>query len=148
MSLFLPPWSRNLRKHGDSQIVLQCAMFTIAALFHIVATVADAQSMPTEVYGEWITQYPAEWWAQSIMLASTLYIIGIIVNGNWRWSPVLRLIGAAGHVIILSAFVIGAKDATFGDFFVLICLVMAGMHTVFMCWNIGDLARAFGRDDA
>jgi hypothetical protein len=148
VTVFLPPWSQNLRKHGDSQMVMQWCTLSLSILFHLVATLQNGQVMPAEVYGYWITHYPAEWWARAIMAASTLYIVGILINGNWRWSPALRVIGAAGHVIIMSAFVIGAWGATFGDFFVLICLVMGVAHAVFLCWNLGDLTRAFGRRDA
>lgn len=145
MTLFLPPWSLNLRKHGDSQIVVQCAALALAILFHLSATIQEKQIMPAEVYGEWITHYPAEWWARSIMGASTVYLLGIMVNGSWRWSPALRVVGATWHVIVLSAFVLGAWGTTYGDFFVLICAVFGAMHIVFLCWNLGDLARAFGR---
>ena len=88
--MFLPPWSRNLRKHGDSQFVVQIACLVLSILFHIRATLQETPIMPAEVYGAWITEYPAEWWAQAIMTASTIYIVGIIINGNWRWSPILK----------------------------------------------------------
>ena len=143
--MFLPPWSKNLRRHGDSQIVMQCCTLGLSILFYLTATLQDGQVMPAEVYGAWVTQYPAEWWASLIMMASTTYIVGILINGHWRWSPIFRVVGAAAHVTIMSAFVVGAMGATYGDFFVLICLVMGVAHAVFLAWNLGDLARALGR---
>lgn len=147
MTLLLPPWSRNLRRHGDSQLVMQWCTLGLSALFYLRSVMSENQVMPAEVYGEWATRWPAEWWALLIMGASTIYIVGIFINGQWRWSPVFRVIGSAAHVTIMAAFVRGAFGATYGDFFVLICLVMGIQHAVFLAWNITDLARAIGRKD-
>lgn len=145
--MFLPPWSLNLRKHGDSQLVMQWCTLGLSVLFGLRAVLSEGQIMPAEVYGEWVTEYPAEWWAILIFASSVIYILGIVINGHWRWSPVLRVIGAASHVTVMAAFVRGAADATFGDFFVLICLVMGIQHAVFLAWNISDLARAIRGHD-
>lgn len=147
MKVFLPPWSRNLRKHGDSQFVFQCCTLALSVLFYVRAILSDVPIMPAEVYGVWVTQFPAEWWAALIMAASTVYIVGILINGHWRWSPLFRVAGAWLHVTVMAAFVLGAFGATYGDFFVLICLVMGVAHAVFLAWNLGDLARAIGRRD-
>lgn len=145
--MFLPPWSRNLRRHGDSQLMMQIATMALSILFYLSAKLQTDAIMPAEVYGAWVTEYPAEWWAILIMAASTIYIVGIVINGHWRWSPAFRVLGAAAHVTVMSAFVLGAWGAPFGDFFVLICLVIGVMHLAFLGWNLGDLARAFGRRD-
>lgn len=147
MTIFLPPWSKNLRKHGDSQLVMQLCTFALSVLFYLSAVTQEGAIMPAEVYGEWVTRYPAEWWALLIMGASTVYLVGIVINGHWRWSPLFRTVGAGVHVTVMAAFVRGAFGATYGDFFVLICLVMGAAHAVFLAWNITDLARAFGRTD-
>jgi hypothetical protein len=147
VKVFLPPWSANLRKHGDSQLVMQWCTLGLSALFYGRAVASDGQVMPAEVYGEWVTHYPAEWWALLIMGASTVYIVGILINGHWRWSPVFRVIGAGAHVTVMAAFVVGAIGATYGDFFVLICLVMGLQHAVFLAWNLIDMSRAIGRQD-
>lgn len=114
----------------------------MAMLFWVFAKMSDTQVMPAEVYGAWVTSYPAEWWAASIMLASAAYICGILINGAWRWSPALRVIGAAWHVITLSAFVVSAMSARYGDFFVLSSGVFAVVHMWFLSLNAGDLMRA------
>jgi hypothetical protein len=105
------------------------------------------QARQNPVYGEWVTAYPAEWWALLIFAASTVYLFGIVINGHWRWSPVLRVAGAAAHVTTMAAFVRGASGAVYGDFFVLICFVMGVVHAVFLAWNIFDLARAIRGHD-
>jgi len=144
VSVFLPPWSQNLRRHGDSQLVMQWCTLGLSVLFYLRAVLSEGQVMPAEVYGAWVTDYPAEWWAMLIMGASTIYIVGIVINGYWRWSPVFRVIGSGLHVTVMAAFVVGAFGAAYGDFFVLICLVMGVQHSVFLAWNMGDLMRARG----
>lgn len=140
--MILPPSSLNLRRHGDSQTVLQGAFLLLSILFFIAAKLKDSPLMPAEVYGEWVVSIPAEAWAISIMLASVIYILGIIVNGNWRWSPLLRLIGAGWQILTLGAFTIGSGAAAYGDSFALGCLVFGLVHAMFFVWNVGDLWRA------
>lgn len=140
--LDLPPASLNLRRHGDSQSKTQIAFLVIAIGFWIGAKLKDSPVMPAAVYGEWVVSFPAEWWAASIMLASAIYLSGILINGAWRWSPLLRLSGALWHIVTLTAFVIGASSAEYGDFLTISCGVFAVKHGWFAWLNAGDLCRA------
>jgi hypothetical protein len=102
----------------------------------------DTPVMPAEVYGVWVTSFPAESWATSLMLASAVYLAGIMINGTWKWSPLLRLTGAAWHTITLGMFSVGSAQAQFGDLFSLATAIFAAIHAWF-CWlNIMDLRRA------
>lgn len=140
--LDLPPASLNLRRHGDSQTVFQWAFLVMAVGSYIAAKMKDTPVMPAEVYGEWVTSFPAESWATSLMLASAVYLAGIMINGTWKWSPALRLTGAAWHTITLGMFSIGSAEAQFGDLFSLATAIFAAIHAWF-CWlNIMDLRRA------
>ncbi len=140
--LDLPPASLNLRKHGDSQSVTQWWLLAMSVGSYVAAKMNDGPVMPHEVYGEWATSFPAENWAVWLMLASFVYLIGIILNGSWRWSPLLRLIGAAWHMLTLGLFCISAMTAQFGDLFSLATGILTVLHGWF-CWlNIMDLRRA------
>jgi hypothetical protein len=140
--MILPPSSHNLRKHGDSQQVVQEAFLLLAVLFFVAAKLKDGPVMPEAIYGEWVVSIDAEAWAVSIMLASVVYLVGIIINGNWRWSPAFRLIGATWHVFTLGAFTVGSGAALYGDSFALGCFVFALVHLRFAYWNMCDLWRA------
>lgn len=140
--LDLPPASLNLRRHGDSQTVFQWAFLVMAIAFYLAAKAKETPVMPAEVYGDWVTSFQAETWAISLMLASTIYLCGIIINGSWKWSPVLRLIGAGWHTTTLGLFCVGSAQATYGDPFALATAVFGVVHGWF-CWlNIMDLRRA------
>jgi len=139
---FDPPVSINLRKHGDSQLVVQAMMLGISVLFWIAAKMRSGPVMPSSIYGDWVVSFDAEVWAASIMLAAFVFLAGIIINGEWRWSPALRLGGALWHCITLGAFVAGAATAQYGDPVVMMCTGAGVVHLWFAWLNCGDLRRA------
>lgn len=142
MDWTLPPASKNLRRHGDSQTVFQIMLLGMALVFWIFAKVKSGPIMDAEIYGAFVTRYPAEWWAASLMLASGGYLAGILINGNWRWSPALRLIGALWHVVTMSMFVIGGMHAPHGDVIMIWGASILIVHLFFAAWNATDLGRA------
>lgn len=123
-------------------MVVQLAFLGMAFAFWIAAKASLDPVMPAEVYGEWVVSFPAENWAASIMVASTVYLLGIMINGEWRGSPFLRLVGACWHIVTLTSFCIGSFGAKYGDFFALGTGVFALVHIWFAVLNLGDLARA------
>jgi hypothetical protein len=139
---FVPPASRNLRRHGDSQTVVQLAFLGMSVAFWAAAKLRDAPVMDERIYGKIVGAYPAEWWAASIMIASTVYLAGIIINGSWRWSAGLRLLGAVWHGLTLSLFTYGGATAEYGDPIMIWGGTALGMHLLFIGWNIGDFSRA------
>ena len=140
-----PYVSTNLKRHGDSQTVVQVAFLGMAVAYYVAAKQTTEPLMPANVYGEWVVSFPAEWWAISLMFASALFLAGIRINGHWRWSPALRFAGAGWHFITLTAFCVGASGAADGDFFMLSTGTFAIVHFVFLWWNARDLAAAIGR---
>ena len=136
------PASQNLRRYGNVQVFVQAHFLVMGIAFWFVAKKLDVAVMSTRVYGEVIGRYPAEWWAGSIILASGIFLAGIIINGNWRWSVCLRLIGAAWHVLTLSAFAHGGATAPEGMHLLIWACVALSMHVFLLWWNLGDFARA------
>jgi hypothetical protein len=140
--LNLPPASLNLRLHGDSQAVTQWWLLAMSIGSYVAAKLSDDPVMPGIIYGDWATSFPAESWAVWLMLAGFIYLAGILINGAWRWSPALRLIGAAWQMMTLGLFSVSAFTAQFGDLFSLATAILTVLHGWF-CWlNIMDLRRA------
>ena len=139
--------SPNLRRHGDSQEVLQWAFLVLAFGFWAAAKAKESPIMPSEVYGAWVVSIDAEIWAGSIMLAASLFLMGIIINGRWRWSPLLRLCGALWHVGTLGIFAISAAGSEYGDFMTLAAGVFCGVHAWFFALNLADFRWALKRND-
>jgi hypothetical protein len=140
-----PPLSSNLKRHGDSQEVISWWLLLMASLFWAMARLTDRPIMEPDDYGHWVTQFPAEYWAWSLMVASTVFLLGVIINGNWRWSPLLRLIGAGWHLITLVTFSAGAWWETGGNFITIAAGSLAAVHLVFVWWNTCDLAAGVRR---
>lgn len=137
-----PPVSRGLQRHGDSQFVVQCMMLSIAVMFWIAAKASDDPVMLPDTYGVWVTSIDAELWAASIMAAAFVFLMGILINGEWRWSPALRLAGALWHVLTLGAFCVGAAGTAHGSPVVMMCAGALGVHGWFSWINLADLRRS------
>lgn len=136
------PASLNLRRYGGIQLFVQGHFLAMGIVFWVVAKAIDIPVMSTTVYGKFIGSYPAEWWAGSVIAASFLFLAGIIINGNWRWSVSLRLAGALWHVLTLSAFAHGGATAPEGLHLLIWACVALSMHLWLLWWNLGDFARA------
>ena len=67
---------------------------------------------------------------------------GIVINGNWRWSAALRLLGAIWHVMTMALFVSGGIGAKHGDVIMIWGASILAVHLFFVAWNAGDLWRA------
>lgn len=140
--------SPNLRRHGDSQEVIQWGFLGIAAAFWTASVLKSGPVMKPETYGTLIVQWPTQFWAGSLMLASGLFLLGIIINGRWKWSPFLRLAGATWHCFTLLAFSFGGATAEFGENLAISAGVFAVIHFWFAALNLSDLRFALRSDNA
>lgn len=77
-----------------------------------------------------------------LIFASLIYIAGIKINGRWRWSPVLRVVGSALNSLVLFFVVAGVTVAGNGDPIVAFGSGLAIMNSWFVVLNCGDLIRA------
>lgn len=70
------------------------------------------------------------WVAQLMSLAGLVHIMGVKINGKWRWSPFIRLAGILVHVALLSHLVSSGIEAfstagyTYGFIFILFLSVL------------------------
>lgn len=138
--------SKNLRKYGDHQLTVQVILAAIGFWFCIAAAIKTADVMNPAIYGPIITSVKAGYWAWPIFVTSLIYILGILINGNWRWSPVLRLFGSIFHVITLGAFATFSLTAmsasNYTEPFPAAAAVTCGFNIWFVCLNLGDTLRA------
>lgn len=141
-----PRASRNLKRHGNAQITHQWVLMVMALAFWIMAVRQDTPVMGPELYGLWVTSFPAELWAGSIMFASMFYLAGCYINGEWRWSPLLRLIGALWHIFTMGAFAWGAWSVG-SSAMVMISASFVALHIWFAALNASDLLGAIFKWD-
>lgn len=69
-------------------------VFAAACLF-MAGTFLSPNSMGQSLYGPYAQAIEAEAWAAGYIGASLLSIYGILINGRWRWSPMIRTAGFA-----------------------------------------------------
>lgn len=133
--------SPALKRWGAAQAAFGWFNMIVGCLFWGFAKWVDHMVMPEEVYGKIVTGIPAEWWADAIMLSQTVLLLGVVINGAWRWSPVLRCVGTFVSIGIFGSFTYSA--ATGGEvFFVLCCGVMGLTYVALFMLNFYDLVVA------
>lgn len=77
---------------------------------------------------------------QAMSLAALVHALGIRINGHWRFSPVLRLVGMTAHACLLAWLAANGHMQTAGyTYGCATLLAIAG------AWSAArDTARAFG----
>lgn len=138
--------SKNLRRFGRDQLIVQIMLAAVGFWFCAAAAIKDTDVMNPDVYGYLITSVKAEWWSWPIFVVSLIYILGILINGNWRWSPVLRLFGSVFHVLTLGLFsalsLLATSASVYTEPFPATTAIACGINVWFMILNIGDTYRA------
>ena len=77
---------------------------------------------------------------QAMSLSGLVHALGVRINGHWRWSPALRLVGMAGHAAAFAFLTIHGGDSTASYTYAW----GVGM-AVFGAWSAGrDLRRETG----
>ena len=120
--MFLESASLNLRRYGQLQVCIQLA-FAVYFLHTFLMSIFHQDLSAVVGFG---------------ICSTGVYIAGIYINGAWRWSPVLRLLGALVQLAILVA----AKDAYDQTEMSQVVTICAGFVLWFIGLNIGDTLRA------
>lgn len=135
--------SKYLKEYGQVQEFCALFFFAIGAVSYVAALVSRFALLPAEVYGDFVTSIPAWVWAAALMAGSSVYYLGIQINGH---APVvsssLRLAGAVSHMATLLFFVIGAAVTAGAEFFVISCSAFVCVFAVFAGMNLLDLIGA------
>jgi hypothetical protein len=81
------------------QVELISALYALGFGLY-VATAALANHSPPIAWLGYSTQAQLGI-AQAMCIAAFIHALGIRINGHWRWSPVLRVIGMTTHVCVM-----------------------------------------------
>ena len=88
-------------------------MFICGLAFYAAATMVPT-AMTIEQFGKVAYDIDAETWGIGFMSASALSIYGIHINGRWRWSAVLRILGYTALLTMFLVLTFSALTAPFG----------------------------------
>lgn len=129
------------------QWVVASSQAIIAGLL-LIGELSGITTMSPSVYGNLAYQVEAETWAWAFMITSMIYMLGIHINGRWKWSPSLRLVAAAGLFMMnmflgVSAFIGQIVDPNFyGSFVCYYALIhFCRLYLHFMKLNYDDVMR-------
>ena len=134
--------SRNLRKYLWGHMIIMFIMTSQAFQFSLGAALMDSPVMSVADYGPWVTGVKAELWSWPLLIASLSYILFMLINGNWRWSPAARMFFATFHVATLTLFAYLSWYVDPIDPFVSGCITLAVCNGWLVVLNAGDLKRA------
>lgn len=134
--------SKNVREYGHHQLMVSVLIAWGAVYFTFAALTSDNIIMAPSIYGEWVTGFQAEYWSIPILISALVHILGVKINGMWRWSGLLRVVGCVINAAVLLSFVGGALGSSMGDPVVAFGGGFAIAYIWFTMLNIGDLSRA------
>lgn len=102
-----------MRDRSD-QLNFAVRIFLCGLLFY-VWSVMMPNAMPVDVYGKTAFDIQTSVWALGFMSAASLVLYGVIINGRWRWSPLLRLTGFSAILFMFAVLVVSALTAPYGS---------------------------------
>lgn len=137
--------SLNLRRYGQMQLGVQVISGIVWAMLCAAAGITTDYVMSPEIYGEAVTSVKAEVWTYPLLIACLTYIFGIFINGNWRWSPFLRLMGSGVQFVLLSLFGVMSFNRDSIDPFTVACFALSAFLLWCIFLNAGDAKRAVFR---
>jgi len=139
----------KLSRHKSTQ-----AAFGLLALFYgfafFGAAIAGWNAMLPQQFGEISVSGEVEAWAGVQLSASVMLALGLLINGRWRWSAVLRMVGAGFITLICGILSYSAFSAPEGVAFTIYCAGFCGFGAIVTWWNLVDLRSAmlWGARDA
>lgn len=133
--------SFKLSRHKSAQTA-----FGALALFYgfgfFGAAMAGWDAMMPQQFGELAVSAEVEAWAGMQFCASVMLALGLLVNGRWRWSPALRMVGAGVIAALCAVLSLSAFTAPEGTAFFIFCTGFAVFGGVVAWWNLVDLRSA------
>lgn len=99
-------------------------------------------AMAPDQYGQLATSYEIEAMAAVQFTAGLMVCIGLLINGRWRWSPALRLVGSIVIGALCAALGWGSVLAPDGWPFSVYLIGFAAFAAVVAWWNLVDLRAA------
>jgi hypothetical protein len=138
----------KLAKYKDYQWTFAIFATYCGAAFLFLGLMGLSAMAPDQ-YGQLATSYEIEAMAAVQFSAGMMVCIGLLINGRWRWSPALRLVGAIVTGALCGALGAGSYAAPDGWPFTVYLVGFAVFAAVVSWWNLVDLRAAilWGAED-
>ena len=97
----------------QSQRNMSVRVMASAALFW-AGSLMSPNAMGPSIYGEIAFSFEIEAWVSGFILGAALLAYGVTINGAWRFSPLLRIVGLSILLALFSALAWSAFQAPSG----------------------------------
>lgn len=132
-----------MSRRREGQIDFALTFFMAAIVFWISVQVGTFQ-MDASVYGAAVVAIPAELWSGLILFANATWLFGLYINGRWRWSPFVRLLGIVSNLLFFSIFTLASKPGATGDTVTIFSAVFALMTIRYTVLTLRECVSAVG----
>lgn len=128
-------------RHKSAQIAFGAlALYYGFAFFG--AAIFGWDAMRPDQLGELAVSGEVEAWAGLQLSASVILALGLLINGRWRWSAGLRMLGTGFITLICAILSYSAATAPAGTAFMIHCAGFSVFGAVVTWWNLVDLRSA------
>lgn len=108
--------------------------------FGMFILICQVLGFPSPIY--WLDAVDQASLAHFMILASLIHSTGVSVNGRWRYSPALRILGLSMHTSVIGVFVVEGNFSSATYTYAWICLAL--LYGVLSA--LRDLYRSLGWD--
>ena len=110
----------KLARHKGVHVAFAAMALFYGFAFFTLAAVGINLMFPQQ-FGELAVSGEVEAWAGMQLCGSLFMAFGLLINGRWRWSPALRLVGSVIVAALTSVLAYSASTATEGAAFMVYC---------------------------
>lgn len=110
----------KLARHKGVHVAFAAMALFYGFAFFTLAVVGINLMFPQQ-FGELAVSGEVEAWAGMQLCGSLFMAFGLLINGRWRWSPALRLVGSVIVAALTSVLAYSASTATEGAAFMVYC---------------------------
>lgn len=116
----------KLARHKGVHVAFTAMALFYGFAFFTLAAVGINLMFPQQ-FGELAVSGEVEAWAGMQLCGSLFMAFGLLINGRWRWSPALRLVGSVIVAALTSVLAYSASTATEGAAFMVYCSGFSAM---------------------
>ena len=132
----------KLAQSKSAQVAFALMALFYGAAFLMVSGVFGMSAVSPADYGDTAVGFEIEAMAGMQLSGALLMLIGLMINGRWRWSALVRLIGAAVITSLCALLAWSAVSAPNGWPVAIYCTGFMLMGATVCWWNLVDFRAA------
>lgn len=131
----------KLGRHRGAQWTFALLALYCGLAFFILGSLGWSAMAPGQ-YGEMAVSFEIEAMAGVQLCGAMFVCIGLLINGRWRWSAAMRLVGTTIICVLLAGLGYSSAQAPNGWPFTVYLVGFIGFGLIVAWWNLVDLRAA------